>query len=180
MKGAIFVDFIEMVEELYSYDMVDQIILDNTLASGGAYTAVGTYSHVEMLKLVTSLSKRTDIAVPDLVFAFGKNLFYRLIERYPDFIKNVDGSFSFVDIIESHIHQEVLKLYPDAELPLISASAIDDRTLVVIYKSTRPFADLAHGLLTACCEHFGEDVEIIRKELDGPPATHAEFTLTRK
>jgi len=178
MKGVIFVEFIDVVEELYSYEMVDQIISDCDLASGGSYTAVGTYSHQEMLNLVTALSVRTNVAVSELIFSFGKYLFGRLAARYPEFIECEENAFSFVKTIENHIHQEVLKLYPEAELPMIHANQINDGKLVVTYRSVRPFADLALGLLTASSEFFGEDIHISRDDLEGPQGTHAQFTLT--
>ena len=178
MKGVIFVEFLDVVEDLYSYEMVDNIILDCELASGGSYTSVGTYDHEDMLKLVTALSVRTQTEASDLIFAFGKALFSRLIARHPEFIEMVEDTFSLAQIIETHIHQEVRKLYPDAELPLINAHNIHEKQLVVIYKSTRPFADLALGLLTASGHYFDEDLQISREDLDGPPGTHAKFTLT--
>jgi len=180
MKGVIFVEFLEVVEELYSYEMVDQIILDCELSSGGSYTSVGTYPHDDMLKLVTALSARTQTETSDLVFAFGKFLFGRLIARHPEFLESVKDTFSLAKAVETHIHQEVLKLYPDAELPLINASSVSESQLVVIYKSARPFADLALGLLTASGNYFDEDIHIARHDFEGPPGTHAKFTLTRR
>jgi len=55
MKGIIFREFIDMVEAQFSPQMVDDIIQASTLASGGAYTSVGTYPHDEMFQLVEHL-----------------------------------------------------------------------------------------------------------------------------
>ena len=180
MKGVIFVEFLAAVEELYSYEMVDKILLDCDLASDGSYTSVGTYPHEDIIKLVTALSIRTKIEVPDLIFTFGKFLFSRLTGRHPEFIDTVEDTFSLVKTIENHIHQEVLKLYPDAELPSIDAYDINSTQLVVVYKSVRPFAGLALGLLTASCDYFSENIQISREDLEGPPGTHAKFTLTHQ
>jgi len=61
MKGIIFREFIDMVEAQFSPQMVDDIIQASTLASGGAYTSVGTYPHDEMFQLVEQLSIRSEI-----------------------------------------------------------------------------------------------------------------------
>lgn len=45
MKGIVFTEFVDMVEAQFSADMVDDILDDAAPASGGAYTAVGTYDH---------------------------------------------------------------------------------------------------------------------------------------
>ena len=41
MKGIVFTEFLEMVEERYSAEVMDQILLGAKLPSGGAYTARG-------------------------------------------------------------------------------------------------------------------------------------------
>jgi len=56
MKGVVFTEFLDMVEAKFSADMVDDIIDDAKLASGGAYTAVGTYPHSEMVALGVALA----------------------------------------------------------------------------------------------------------------------------
>ena len=69
MKGIVFCEFVEMMEAEFSAEMADEIISSTELESGGAYTAVGTYDHNEMLALVTQLSEKTGAPVPDLVEA---------------------------------------------------------------------------------------------------------------
>ena len=52
MKGVVFTEFLEMVEDRFSPEMADRIIEGAELASGGVYTTVGTYDHGEMIQLV--------------------------------------------------------------------------------------------------------------------------------
>lgn len=179
MKGVVFVEFSEMVEETFSPEMLDEIIQSTAPASSGAYTAVGTYPHGEMIDLVTELSARTQIPVPELLRTFGRHLMGRFGTLYPEFFEGVTGAFEFLLTLEDHIHQEVLKLYPEAELPSFDYERPDDHRLVLTYRSTRPFADLAEGLLQGCIEYWQEDLELSREDLEGSPNTHARFTLTR-
>jgi len=180
MKGIVFCEFVEMMETEFSADMADEIISSTELESGGAYTSVGTYDHHEMLALVTQLSEKTGTPVPDLVRAFGRYLFGRFVELYPAFFEGVDGAFSFLDRIEEHVHVEVRKLYPDAELPTFATSRPDDGTMIMVYQSKRPFADLAHGLIEGCITHYGEPVDVESEDLSNDGHTHARFTLKRQ
>lgn len=180
MKGVVFSEFIEMVEEEFSPEIADAIIEESDLASGGMYTAVGTYEHEEMLTLVVKLSEKTGIAVPDLVNAFGRYLFERFFTLYPTFFDSVDGAFSFLETIEDHVHSEVRKLYHDVELPTFETRRPDDKSLIMEYRSRRPFADLALGLLNGCAAHYGEDVDIEETELGDKPRTHVRFLLTKR
>ena len=162
MKGVVFTEFLGMVEQTFSADMVDDIIDDAQLPSGGAYTAVGTYPHDEMVAMVVALSRRTDLPVPDLVRAFGKHLFGRFVHAYPAFFDGVNDTFEFLSGIEDIIHAEVLKLYPDAELPRFDVEHRDDRNLTLLYHSPRHFEDLAEGLILGSIDHFGQSISLLR------------------
>ena len=52
MKGVVFNVFLEMVEDHFSYNMVDDLLLSLDLPSGGSYTSIGTYDVNEMVSLV--------------------------------------------------------------------------------------------------------------------------------
>ncbi len=177
MKGVVFTEFLDMVEQRFSADMVDDIIDDAQLPNGGAYTAVGTYPHGEMVAMVVALSQRSGVAVPDLIRTFGQHLFGRFALAYPRFFAGVNDAFSFLSGIEDIIHAEVLKLYPDAELPRFIVEHHDAQRLVLLYQSPRHFEDLADGLMHGCVAHFGEPIHIEREV----PAsgTAQRFTLTR-
>src|SRR5689334_788126 len=113
MKGLIFTEFLEMVEAKFSPDMLDRIVETADLPSGGAYTAVGTYDHTEMVELVTCLSRETDISAHDLVRSFGTYLFERFYQTFPMYFEGVRSTFDFLRHVQDYIHVEVHKLYPD-------------------------------------------------------------------
>jgi hypothetical protein len=175
MKGMVFTAFLEMVEDKFSADMVDDIIDDANLPSGGAYTAVGSYDHTEMISMVLALSKRTGIPAGDLVEIFGENMFSLFYAGYPNFFAGVPSAFSFLMSVDKVIHVEVLKLYPDARLPKFDCELNGD-TLTMIYRSPRCFSDLALGLIKGCGKHFGENLHIERENLD---AESTKFTITK-
>ena len=50
MKGMIFTEFLDMVEERFGLAVADRIIEAGGSSTGGAYTAVGTYDHREMVR----------------------------------------------------------------------------------------------------------------------------------
>jgi hypothetical protein len=178
MKGVVFTEFLELVEQEFGYDQVDEIIQQSNLPNDGAYTAVGTYDHEELLRLVTNLSSSTSIPVPDLVKKFGGFLFSKLVVGYPGLLENTRNSFQLLSHLHSYIHVEVRKLYPDAELPDFEHRVIESNRLELTYRSTRPFADLAEGLIVACIGHFTESATLEREDLEGQDNTSARFTIT--
>lgn len=182
MKGIVFREFLDMVESKFGMEVVDRIIEEADLPSGGAYTSVATYDHNEILQLVGQLHRATGVPAPDLVRAFGHHLFGRFHSLYPTFFQGTDSAFTFLERVEAIIHTEVRKLYPDAELPVFECSRPAPERLAMLYRSQRPFADLAEGLIRGCVDHFGEAIEVRREDLapgsDG--ANRALFELTRR
>lgn len=166
MKGIIFTEFTEMVETVFGFDTLDDIIERANLPSGGKYTAVGTYDHGEMVSLVVQLSTATGMPVPDLLKAFGCHLFHRFAKIYPEMISGDDNALDFLSRVESHIHREVLKLYPNADLPRFDTRWVTEDRLEMIYHSNKHFEDVAEGLIRGCLEHFGETAEIQRESGD--------------
>jgi hypothetical protein len=180
MKGIVFTEFLEMVEGTYSTDMVDRIIAQADVPSGGAYTAVGTYDGAEMVKLAVALGEATKTPVPKLLESFGRHLFGRFVLLYPDFFRGCRSSFDFLPRVDGYIHREVRKLYPDADLPSIKARQIDPDTLAVTYSSPRCLATLARGLIEGCVAHFKDPLSV--SETAGASVAGSQlvtFTLRR-
>jgi hypothetical protein len=180
MKGIVFTEFLEMVEDKFSPEIADRIITETGIESGGAYTSVGTYSHEEMLAMVTRLSEITSISVTDLVTAFGEYLLVRFTQLYPGFFEDVENTFDFLETIENHVHVEVRKLYPDAELPNFAVERPDSDTLIMTYQSKRPFAPLAYGLISGTARYFEEDIQMEMSELSDGVGGHARFVMKKQ
>lgn len=167
MKGIIFTEFLTMVEQAHGLDMVDTIIDKSDLPSGGSYTAVGTYPHSEIVSLVINLSQETSTEVPDLLKAFGQYLFHSLAKSYPSFVKESTDPLDFLEQVETYIHVEVRKLYPDAELPTFECSRPNSPDqLHMVYHSIRHMEDVCEGLIRGSLEHFGVQATVERQSLD--------------
>lgn len=180
MKGIVFTEFLDMVEQQFSANMVDDIIDDCQLASGGAYTAVGTYLHQEMVELVLALAKRTNTSPPTLLKAFGEYLFGQFVKNYPRFFQHKHDAFAFLNGIEDIIHAEVRKLYPDAELPHFWVEEYTSQKLILIYTSSRHFEDLAEGLIVGCLNYFNANIRLTREAIHINGEQQERFILTRQ
>lgn len=180
MKGIVFTKFIEMVESQFSIDTAEDMIEACDLPNGGAYTSVGTYDHREMVALLVQLSSMTGKPVPDLLRAYGNFLFGQFARLYPVFFQGVTSSLAFAGQIDGVIHVEVLKLYPDAQLPRFETLSRSPDEMKLVYRSDRHLGDLAEGLLEACIAHFGEQGSVtLKRENLQEPGEPVCFTMTR-
>jgi hypothetical protein len=179
MKGLVFTEFMTMVGDKFGEDMVDDLIDDTDPESGGSYTAVGTYNHQELVDMVVALSERTGAAVPDLINAFGHHLGGVFTAKFSDFFAEVDNTLDFLKKIDNHIHVEVKKLYPDAELPVFDFDDSNPEEFKLVYSSERGFADLAQGLIESTSKHYGETFNINRTDSTDGDRHVTEFVLSK-
>ena len=179
MKGMVFTEFMDLVEETWGLDMSEDLLDTVQPASGGIYTAVGNYPPEEMVAMVSALSEDINTPVPDLLVAFGERIFGLFTEKYGAFFAECSNSFEFLAGIHDHIHVEVRKLYPDAELPDFSYPDAEVDHMVMDYESTRPLAHFAYGLILSTVKHYGENIEVTMHDLSDGAGTRARFELHR-
>ena len=176
MKGIVFTEFLELVEDKFGIDTVDAILDKAAPASGGSYTSVGTYDHQELVAMIVALSEVTSTPIPALLEVYGRHLFTRFVAGFPAFFEGVDDPLAFLASVEEHIHVEVRKLYPDAELPTFDHEEIDGG-LELTYRSPRPFGPFAQGLIEGCIEHFGKDYSVEANDETADDMTQVRFVI---
>ena len=176
MKGVVFTEFLEMVESLFGLDTTDTLLDLPGLESGGAYTAVGTYDASELVAMVLELSRLEQMPVPELLHAYGKHLFGRFVELFPQMFEGVSGADDFLGQVDGHIHVEVRKLYPEAELPEFDTRQTEEG-FVLEYSSERPFAHFAGGLIQGCLDHYADSREVSLETLAPGDGTRARFVI---
>lgn len=180
MKGMIFTEFLDMVEAQFGLAVADRVIEAGGGNTGGAYTAVGTYDHAEMVRMVGALAEETHIPAADLIRAYGQHLFGYFVRNYPEMFADLTSTFEFLDRLDGYIHVEVRKLYTDAEPPKFQkVTPAAANQMILIYRSSRAFADLAEGLMAGCATHFGEEIAVHREDLSAGQGTAVRFTLTK-
>lgn len=179
MKGIIFTEFLELVEEKFGLSMVDEIIEQSELISGGVYTSIGTYEFSEMLQLLSHLSQNTNISIDNLLMVYAEHLFKALIKGYPNLVKHYKDPMSLLASIENHIHVEVQKIYPDAQLPTFDLISRTDHKMVMIYKSEKALYMLGKGLMEETFKLFKVEGKIAYKKLKAD-GTEVEFTITKQ
>ncbi len=178
MKGIVFTEFLDLVEEKFGLEMVDKIIENSKLESNGIYTSVGTYSFSEMMQLLQHLSTNTGLSKDTLLLVYGEHFFSVLESNYTSLLARYSDPIEMLSSIENHIHVEVKKIYPDAELPTFEVLNKTEDKLVMIYKSSRAMHHFGLGLMNKTFEHFNASavIELEKIKADG---TEVKFLITK-
>ena len=178
MKGIVFTEFLDLVEERFGLEMVDAIISQSKLESKGVYTSIGTYSFSELLQLLQNLKIQTGISIDNLLLIYGEHFFSVIETNYKDLLSSYNDPIEMLASIENHIHVEVRKIYNDAELPTVIIKEKTKKTLILIYKSSRSMHHFGLGLMNKTFEHFNSKATIILEKIkkDG---TEVKFIITK-
>jgi hypothetical protein len=178
VKGIIFSEFLNLVESKFGLETVDEIILKSDLESKGVYTTIGTYSFSEMLQLLQHLSTKTDISIDNLLLVYAEHFFSVIENSYPGLLATYKDPIEMISSIESHIHIEVRKIYPDAELPTFIVEEKKEDLLIIIYKSSRAMHHFGLGLMNKTFEYFNAKASIVLEKIkeDG---TEVKFIINK-
>ncbi|MDW3195141.1 MAG: heme NO-binding domain-containing protein [Cytophagales bacterium] len=176
MKGIIFTELMEMVEGGHGLEIADKMLSHPELSTKGVYIATGTYPVEDLEILLGTLQETLGADRDTLLKVFSGHLFQTFEKKYASLLANYSDTFGLLKMIEGHIHVEVKKLYPDAELPEFQVESETSDQLVLIYTSSRHMEALAEGLMEAAAKHFQETFDI-RKEKTSPESTR--FILSR-
>ena len=160
MKGIVFTEFLDLVEDKFGLETVDEIIEKSDLKTDGVYTSIGTYAFSDMLQLLQNLSEKTKITIDELLLIYGEHFFSVLEKSYPDLLATYKDPIEMISSIENHIHVEVRKIYPDAELPTFEVIEKKENSLVMIYRSSRAMHHFGLGLMNKTFEHFNSTASI--------------------
>jgi hypothetical protein len=181
MKGIVFTEFLDFVEDQMGADMVDAIIDDCELSTGGAYTSVGTYPFSELRDLLMAVVKRSGADPSDLLRGFGHKLCTTFTTGYGRYFDQAASLFDFLASIDAHIHVEVRKLYPDAELPSMHIAGRSEHQMLLDYRSERGLEALAEGLIQATSVYYREPVALsMAKMSDDEGRPFVRFTIDRQ
>lgn len=178
MKGIVFRMLFDLIEDRFGYQVVDEIITKTNLKSGGVYTSVGTYPFLELEMIGKELELKSGIPLNRLHQIFGEYAFGIFTQRYSEMILQYNDAFHLLEHLDKSIHTEVLKLYPEADLPSFTFYKISDTEIELVYKSTRKMVDFANGLIKGCLAYYNTKANIKIQPLKSDNS-HVRFLIKK-
>ncbi|PMH46576.1 guanylate cyclase [Vibrio sp. 10N.286.49.B3] len=178
MKGIIFTEFMELVEDQFGLDVLDEVLAMSQ--DEGIYTSVGSYDHRSLVKLIVNLSKKTDIDAETLQQVFGRSVFKSLLASIPLDASLIEssGTFQFIKHVETYIHVEVKKLYPEASPPTFNFISEGESKMTLDYQSARCMSHVCFGLIKGCADYFDEEIDISMESISDDDNL-VRFNLTK-
>jgi predicted hydrocarbon binding protein len=144
------------------------------------YVPVTEYPDEDVLALVETASRLTEIPVAELLESFGRFIVPPLVETYG---VHVDADWTGLELIanvETYIHLALrakqISTYTPPELESEWRGA---DTVRVVYRSDRQLCDLARGIIKGVGDYFDEPYEIEEPVCMHEGGDHCELLVTR-
>ena len=170
MKGAVFTEFIEFVEETYGFDTADTM-LEPDGDNEKIYTQAGNYPFEELVALVISVHITEQVEIEEIIYKFGVYLFKKLVHMAPFLVQGSKNTLEVISKVDTYIHIEVKKLYPEAELPKFKVLTFEGNNLEMLYSSDKKLEILAKGLMIGASKYFNEEIVVDYRVVSEEPHT---------
>lgn len=177
--GLVFREYLEFLDRELGEGFTEAVIDDVELSSGGAYASTGNYPFEEMQRLVGATCRHGGMAAEHLLAEFGKSVGCSFARGYGHYFEARSDLFDLLAHVDNHIHVEVRKLYPEAELPSFEVRARDANSMVLVYRSSRKLHELARGVILAAAGFYGQQVEVEIAVNEAPDDWFAEITVEK-
>ncbi len=175
MLGIVFTSLIDMLREKASPEFADEVITAANLEHDGAFRAEGNYPYEEMEKLLSVLVEKTGKSADELLHDFGYYLFGQLREDHGQVLAGKESLLEMLEYLDSDIHEQVRKLYPDADLPRFTVLSRTDNAMRMRYHSKRELYALAEGLLDGAADFY--NCAITRETIQTSQPHTYEFSI---
>lgn len=168
MKGFVFTELFNLVENKFGYKTLQNTIKRSNVPNNGVYVSGGYYTIEELNSLVLALSEETGIPAQELLFLYGRHLFSILIKSYSFFADGKKSPIEFMASVDEYIHVEVRKLHPNAELPSFKIESQTEDSIVLIYESKRGLEAFAKGMMFGCADFYNTVIDVQYTPMDRP------------
>jgi hypothetical protein len=159
MKGLIFNLLESAVVAEHGEDTWDELL--DRAGLEGAWTSVGSYPHQDLLAVVAAAATQWNWSQDDVIRWFGRAAIPPLAAAYPTFFAAHASTFPFLRTLNDVHHLEVLKVYPDADLPVFAFDpSREERVLTMRYSSARALCTFGEGLIHGAGDYFGEALAV--------------------
>lgn len=173
MQGVILLEFLDMATTQFGPRVVERSVELADAESGGDYDEGESYDPGELTRLVGSVARQSGRTPKDLMQAFGRHLFTRVLAASAP-LAGASNAREFWSRVSSMAPEtpRTRGQARDADLPAFQRSDVAG-TLHVDFRVSTPLADMAEGFVAAAGDRFPGTAH------EKPASTDARFVCGR-
>ena len=124
------------------------------------------YDQTELMGMVQAMMCKSGPGIDDIQRAFGEHMLRYCAHCYPDYFES-DGLFAFLTDVQSRIHADIRRTYPDVDLPSFECREESEARLVMTVYAPPGATAFAEGLIGGCARFYDEEISLSKTDLSG-------------
>lgn len=179
MLGLFFVQLVTHIESRHGLEVLDRVLSEPSLSTGGAYTAWGNYPASEARTIVSQLARFTHEDEQLTWKRFGGTFFRVLERRYPRYLRSQETPFAFFRDLELRMFTRISEVFPEAEFPSLECSApYAPGDFQLFVRLCQPMPGFVEGFVGACLNYFRLPIYTIWHDVGPEPGQVLRLTAS--
>lgn len=154
MKGIVFNILEDFICQNWGDEKYEEILALCPLKTKEPFVGPGSYPDSDLTLIAAKAAEVLGVPLNQALRSFGEFAFMKFSLKFPQFTRDAQSARDFLLTVDSVIHVEVKKLYPDAETPRFSYQDLSENQLIIVYQSRRKLCALMEGLINGVAEHY--------------------------
>ena len=160
MKGVIVQCLGNLVTEKFGKDKWEDALEKSGVDRNYNCLAFDDVDDEVIIKVIKSTCEVLDITMSQAADAFGDYWVNNFTQKiYGVYYKNKNNAKEFL-LNMDNVHNITTKNIKNARPPRFEYKEVDDKTLIMTYKSHRGLIDILIGLIKGVGKHFNEDLQV--------------------
>ncbi|MFN4245127.1 MAG: heme NO-binding domain-containing protein [Brevinematia bacterium] len=160
MKGIIVLAIKELIESKFGEDKWKEILIKAGIERQPIILPISDFDDQVVLKVIEAIQKVLGISREEVANAFGDYWVNEYSQRvYGHLYKSHKDAKSFITAMDK-VHYDMTKNMPNAHPPRFEYEWINDKTLIIHYKSSRNMIDFMIGLIKGVGKFYKENIEV--------------------
>lgn len=162
MHGTIFTELQKYVTTKLGADAWKALLRESAVPTR-VYLPIREYPDAELVALVATASRITEIPVPALLKDYGEFIAPDLIKMYRAYINPQWKTLDLLEHTEEQIHVRVRDDHKGASPPYLTTTRLSPTEAMVHYTSTRKLCAVAEGIALGIARYYGETIELTQE-----------------
>lgn len=157
MKGTVVNIWLNTIAKMYGENHRNEIMKSEGWNPSRLITPLEEIDDTKVFSLMNAFAKSKGIKTEDMWRKLGQNNIESFHNWFPSYFEKSSAK-SFMMLMDK-VHTQLTKMIPGAKPPRLIPEELDDKNVIITYKSKRGLVDYLMGLIEGCGSFFNEKIE---------------------
>ncbi|GAB6107892.1 heme NO-binding domain-containing protein [Fusibacter bizertensis] len=157
MKGTVVNIWLNTIASLYGDNTKNAILTKEGWNPNKLITPLEEIEDAKIMSLMNAFAKHEGISSEDLWKKLGQNNIASFYKWFPSYFDK-SSAMGFLLLMDK-IHAQLTKMIPGAKPPRLIPDEIDEKNMIMTYKSKRGLHSYLMGLIEGVGKHFNEKID---------------------